>query len=86
MPTAPVRVRSHPLTVFLCHCATDKPAVRNLYNQLKTVHGLQPWLDEESLLPGADWRYEIMQAVRTADAVVVCLSHSAAVKVGYVQK
>jgi tetratricopeptide (TPR) repeat protein len=86
MPTAPVRVRSHAISVFLCHSSTDKPVVRQLYERLKALHGIKPWLDEEALLPGADWRYEIVQAVRKAEVVIICLSHAAVGKEGYIQK
>jgi hypothetical protein len=48
--------------------------------------GLQPWLDEEDLLPGQDWRLEIPKAVRAADVVIVCLSRASISKTGFVQE
>jgi formylglycine-generating enzyme required for sulfatase activity len=48
--------------------------------------GFQPWLDEEDLLPGQDWRLEIPNAVRVADVVIVCLSRASISKTGYVQE
>jgi hypothetical protein len=74
-----------PLSVFLCHASGDKPAVRELYEALQS-DGFDPWLDEENLLPGQDWNYEIMRAVRASDVVVVCLSEGSVSKAGYVQK
>ena len=73
------------LCVFLCHASGDKPVVRELYHRLQR-DGFQPWLDEEDLLPGQDWQFEIPRAVRAADVVLVCLSHQAINKEGYVQK
>jgi hypothetical protein len=73
------------LSVFLCHASGDKPAVRKLYRRLKT-DGYKPWLDEEDLLPGQDWRYEIPKAVRAANVVIACLSRKSITKEGYVQK
>lgn len=64
------------LRVFLCHSAHDKPAVRELYNRLR-ADGFAPWLDEEDLLPGQDWRVEIAKAVEAAHGVIVCLSRTA---------
>ena len=84
MDAAPPR-KTDPLHVFLCHCCTDKPKVRELYRFLVEI-GASVWFDEESLVPGQDWRMEIEQAVRTSDLVVVCLSASAVDRVGYVQK
>jgi hypothetical protein len=50
------------LRVFLCHATEDKPAVpqgddmRTLYASLKSVPWIDPWLDEENLLLGEDWK------------------------------
>lgn len=73
------------LRVFLCHSSNDKPVVRNLYRKLKS-DGVDPWLDSEKLLPGQDWDYEILKAVRASEVVIVCLSANAVKKVGYIQK
>lgn len=75
-----------PLQVFLCHSSDDKPVVRGLYNRLKEKSEIKPWLDEEDLLPGQDWDFEISNAVRSSDVVVVCLSRRSVTKAGYVQK
>lgn len=74
-----------PLRVFLCHSSSDKPAVRNLYQRLQ-VDGIDPWLDEEKLLPGQDWHLEIRKAVRNSHAVLVCLSPTSINKIGYVNR
>lgn len=73
------------LGIFLCHSSGDKPLARTLYKRL-LADGFQPWLDEENLLPGHDWRHEIERAVRTSDIVIVCLSQSSITKEGFVQK
>jgi WD40 repeat protein len=59
--------------------------VRQLVSRLRT-DGFDPWFDEERLLPGQDWEFEISTAVKQSDAVVVCLSMVSVEKVGYVQK
>jgi hypothetical protein len=73
------------LAVFLCHASEDKQEVRSLYRRL-SADGFDPWLDEEKLLPGQDWRREIASALHKADVVLVCLSHTSATKTGFVQK
>src|SRR5512145_120694 len=73
------------LKVFLCHASQDKPIVRELYQRLLAEDWIEPWLDEEKLLPGQDWDMEIEKAVRASDAVVVCLSTNSVDKEGYVQ-
>jgi len=81
MPTTDRKLR-----VFLCHSSQDKPIVRELYQRLLAEGWINPWLDEEKLLPGQDWDMEIEKAVEAADAVIVCLSNSSVTKEGYVQK
>jgi formylglycine-generating enzyme required for sulfatase activity len=73
------------LRVFLCHATGDKPAVRALHQRL-CAEGIDAWLDEEKLLPGQKWQFEIPKAVRASDVVIVCLSRKSINKAGYVQK
>ncbi|MBI5963570.1 MAG: toll/interleukin-1 receptor domain-containing protein [Chloroflexi bacterium] len=74
------------LQVFLCHASQDKPIVRELYRKLSAEPWVDPWLDEERLLPGQDWDLEIKKAVESSDAILVCLSSTSVSKEGYVQK
>jgi hypothetical protein len=74
------------LRVFLCHSSNDKPAVRELYKQLKAEPWIQPWLDEEEIYPGADWNFEIEKAVEASDAILVCLTNGSITKEGYIQR
>jgi formylglycine-generating enzyme required for sulfatase activity len=77
---------SRPLRVFLCHSSSDKPSVRQLYQKLSAEGWMDVWLDEEKLLPGQDWDYEIDRALDNSDAVIVTLSTGSVSKEGYVQK
>ena len=49
--------------IFLCHASDDKAQVREVYQRLQAIDGLEPWLDEEDLLPGQDWTREIPRAL-----------------------
>ena len=80
-----IQQRTSPLRIFLCHSSGDKAEVRNLYQRLSS-NGFDPWLDEEKLLPGQEWELEIAKAVQTSDIIIVCLSHKAITKAGYVHK
>jgi formylglycine-generating enzyme required for sulfatase activity len=77
---------SRPLRVFLCHSSSDKPPVRELYQKLSAEGWMDVWLDEEKLIPGQDWDYEIEKALDNSDAVIVTLSNGSVTKEGYVQK
>jgi len=74
------------LRVFLCHTSVDKPRVREIYQRLANEAWIDPWLDEEELLPGQDWSEEIEKAIEKSDAVLVFLSNNSVSKKGYVQK
>jgi len=60
--------------------------VRDVYKRLVAETWIEPWLDEEKLLPGQDWNLEIEKAVEASDVVIVCVSSTSVAKEGYVQK
>jgi hypothetical protein len=78
--------KSRKLKVFLCHASQDKSVVRDLYKKLAAESWLDPWLDEEKLVPGQDWNLEIEKAVEASDSILVCLSSTSVSKEGYVQR
>src|SRR5436190_2223279 len=78
-------MKTKPISVFLCHSSGDKPAVRSLYSRLRG-DGISPWLDEEDIRPGENWKIAISNAVKNADIVLVCLSKTSIAKTGFVQK
>jgi cytidine deaminase len=78
--------KTQKINVFLCHASQDKSIVRELYKRLSAENWIDPWLDEEKLLPGQDWDMEIEKAVETSSVVLVCLSSNSITKDGYVQR
>ena len=58
--------------VFLCHSWKDKPAVRELAQDLAS-DGVLAWIDEEQLLPGDVVLEQLEQAIRQAGAIAVCI-------------
>lgn len=73
------------LSVFLCHSPADKAAIRDLYNRLLKLSWVDPWLDEERLLPGHDRNAEIEKAVEKAHVVIIGLSTDSITKEGRTQ-
>jgi hypothetical protein len=49
--------------IFLCHASEDKAQVREVYHLLRAIDGFEPWLDEEDLLPGQQWKREIPHSI-----------------------
>ncbi|CCQ55502.1 AAA-like domain-containing protein [Crocosphaera watsonii] len=71
--------------IFIAHASEDKPLVRELYGKLLEA-GYNPWLDEEDLLPGQNWREEIPKALKNSDLFIACLSSTSISKRGYIQR
>ncbi len=75
----------NPPQIFIAHASEDKPQVRELYAKLLEA-GYKPWLDEEDLLPGQNWREEIPKALKSSDLFIACLSSTSISKRGYIQR
>ncbi len=73
------------IQIFIAHANEDKPQVRELYTKLKQA-GYKPWLDEEDLIPGLNWREEIPKALKSSDLFLACLSSTSIRKRGYIQR
>lgn len=74
------------LRVFLSYASQDKLLVHEFANRLGSENWVDIWLDEESILPGQDWRLKIEEAVENSDIVIICLSNNSVNKEGYIQK
>jgi eukaryotic-like serine/threonine-protein kinase len=58
--------------VFLCHNSDDKPAVREIAQEL-TKESIRPWLDEADIRAGIFWHTVIGQQIETVKAAAVFL-------------
>ena len=76
---------SEKLSVFLCHSPADKAAIRDLHDRLLKQPWIDPWLDEEKLLPGHDRNGEISKALEKAHVVIIALSKDSVTKEGPAQ-
>lgn len=73
------------LRVFLSYTHADITPIRKLYENLSN-EGFEVWFDEESLIPGQEWKSEIEKALENSDVVIVCLSNNSVSKEGFVQR
>ena len=71
--------------VFISYAKEDKECARRLYKELKDK-GFDPWLDEESLLPGQKWEAHIEDAIKQCEFFIALLSTKSVGKRGYFQK
>ncbi|KXK10974.1 MAG: hypothetical protein UZ14_CFX002003043 [Chloroflexi bacterium OLB14] len=74
-----------PLKIFLSYASGDRTEVEKLHTFLSS-QGTDVWYDQEKLLPGQDWNYEIHKGLDEADVILICLSKKSVNKEGYVQK
>ncbi|UCF08359.1 MAG: toll/interleukin-1 receptor domain-containing protein [Thermoplasmata archaeon] len=71
--------------VFINYAKEDVKAARKLYGNLKSIPGVQPWLDEENLLPSMKWLPAIRKAIRESNYFITLLSKVSTTKKGTVQ-
>ena len=76
---------TRPLKIFISHAVEDKPEVHKVYEFLRSC-GADPWLDDEKLVPGQDWKLEVSKALDDSDVILICLTNRTVSKEGYVQK
>jgi transcriptional regulator with XRE-family HTH domain len=70
--------------IFISYAHEDKVVVLEMYEELKR-QGFSLWIDDKNLLPGQEWRVEIVKAIRESDVFIACLSNTSARKRGYIQ-
>lgn len=70
-------------TIFLSYAREDQVLARRLYDYLISV-GAKVWFDREELSPGANWKNEIVRAIRASRFFVALLSSNSVSKKGFV--
>jgi hypothetical protein len=72
------------IKVFLAYAQEDRAKVKKLYRALQKA-GLEPWMDQEKLLPGQNWPRAIERAIELSDFFISCFSGHSAAKRGHFQ-
>ena len=71
--------------IFLSYGREDARAVEQLYQRLKNAK-FDPWMDQEQLKPGTEWRNDIAEEIKRADFFLACLSSRVIEKSSYRQR
>lgn len=71
--------------IFLSYAHEDIGIAKKIYSDLKRFN-LDIWFDNESLLGGQNWKFEINKAIKNSTKFIALLSKESIDKVGYVQK
>ncbi len=74
------------LIPFLCYAKENKTVVREFCARLKSEGWIDPWFDEEDILPGQIWQDSVTEGVRNSHAVLIFLSRVALNNVGFFHK
>ena len=62
------------LIPFLCYSKENSTGVREFRERLKAETWIDPWFDEEDILPGEKWVGSVSEAVHNSHAVIIFLS------------
>jgi hypothetical protein len=73
------------LKVFLSYAKEDGAPVKEFYDHLKTM-GLDPWMDQERILPGQSWEIEIDRGLKEANVVILFMSPRSVKKRSFVTR
>jgi len=69
-----LKSKDRKLRVFISHGLVDTPIVRVLYRRLLAEDWIDPWIEEENLLPGQDRELLISETLKSTDVVLLCFS------------
>ena len=73
------------LKIFISYASEDRAQAREIHQRL-TAQGYQPWLDDEDLLPGQDFKLVIERSLTSSDFVIICLSQTSVAKRSFFQR
>jgi len=65
--------------IFIIYAREDQEKAKEIYRRLART-GYKPWLDEEDLLPGQNFRLVIERSLTASDFVIICLSQASVAK------
>ena len=74
------------LVPFLCYAKENQTVVREFSERLKSEGWIDPWFDEDDILPGQIWQDSVANGVRNSHAVIIFLSKIAIASEGFFHK
>ncbi len=74
------------LVPFLCYAKENQSVVREFSERLKSEGWIDPWFDEDDILPGQVWQDSVANGVRNSHAVIIFLSKAAIASEGFFHK
>jgi hypothetical protein len=74
------------LIPFISYSKIDIVHVRDFAAKLKSEGWIDPWFDEEDILPGQVWQDRVTHGVSNSHAVIILLSNAGVLSEGYFHK
>jgi hypothetical protein len=74
------------MNIFISYAREDSEYAKRLFDSLPKHLDLNLWFDKESLLPGANWKNEILTGIEKSDFILILLSTRSVSKTGFVQR
>ncbi len=74
------------LIPFISYSKIDTIHVREFAARLKSEGWIDPWFDEEDILPGQVWQDRVTHGVSNSHAVIILLSNAGVLSEGYFHK
>lgn len=74
------------LIPFISYSKIDITHARGFAAKLKSESWIDPWFDEEDILPGQVWQDRVTHGVSNSHAVIILLSKAAVASEGYFHK
>ena len=85
-PVVPSESTNSKLSPFLCYAKENSAGVREFRERLRAESWVDPWFDEEDILPGQMWEGSVTDAVHNSHAVIIFLSSFAIRTEGFFHK
>ena len=85
-PVVPSESTNSKLSPFLCYAKENSTGVREFRERLRAESWVDPWFDEEDILPGQMWEGSVTDAVHNSHAVIIFLSSIAIRTEGFFHK
>ena len=85
-PVVPSESTNSKLSPFLCYAKENSTGVREFRERLRAESWVDPWFDEEDILPGQMWEGSVTDPVHNSHAVIIFLSSIAIRTEGFFHK
>lgn len=74
------------MRLFISYAREDEAQAKRLFDYLKSIEEISPWIDRENIKPGIDWAESIFDAISSSQLFILLVSRTSVYKQGFVQR